>query len=100
MLRFRPSLAGTKMPKNLAPAKAELAQYRHRLSYLALNASVFATRANALHKVALAIGRGGDREHAEFLRGIPQDEVHHLAMGADVEGADEDIGPRLDEPAL
>ena len=42
MLRFRPSLAGTKMPKNLAPAKAELAQCRHRLSYLALNASVFA----------------------------------------------------------
>ena len=31
------------MPTNLAPAATDLAQYKHRLSYLALNASVFAT---------------------------------------------------------
>ena len=42
MLSFERSLVGTKMSTNLAPAAVDFAQYRHRLSYLALNASVFA----------------------------------------------------------
>jgi hypothetical protein len=32
--------------------------------------------------------------------GISENEVHHLAVGADVERADEDVRSRFDEPTL
>ena len=59
-----------------------------------------AFRADALDRIPLAIGCGCDAEAAEFLRGIAQDKLHDLAVGAFVERPHKDIRGRFDEPAL
>ena len=63
-------------------------------------ATGFAFRADPFDGVSLAIGRRTDDENPKLARGIAQDEVHDLAVSADVEGADEDIRPRFNKPPL
>jgi hypothetical protein len=43
---------------------------------------------------------GRDGEKSEVGRGVSDDEVENFAVGADVEGADENVGAGFDEPAL
>ena len=59
-----------------------------------------AFRADSLHGVSLAIRSGGDDEHSELRRGVAEDKLTDFPKGADIEGADKDVGARLDEPAL
>ena len=59
-----------------------------------------ALRAVAFNRVTLAIWGRGYSKDAKVGRGMAQDKLHDLAMGADVQGADEDVGPGLDEPTF
>lgn len=60
----------------------------------------FSLRTEPFHDVSLAIRRGRNHQDSEIFGRVPKHEVHDFAMSADIERSNEDIGTRLNKPAL